>query len=189
MPGRRLAVTFLLWVGMLHPPGSAVAQDVKSTYDKSMDFTKYRKYTWGSNYLLTQQPKDIQERINKAIVDSINRNLQAGGFMEDDKNPDFLIAYEAGGQPKADVGAQRPLYASDMLGYYWSGEVTGISSDVWVSSLAKLAITVTDAATKSKLWQATATKKIQQPRKFADNLQQNVDKFIQKTMKSFPPNK
>ena len=64
MPGRRLAAAFLLCVGVLHPPGSAVAQDVKSTFDKSMDFTKYRKYTWGPNYLLTQQTKDIQERIN-----------------------------------------------------------------------------------------------------------------------------
>ena len=187
MPGRRLAVAFLLCVGGLHSPGSAVAQTVKSTFDKSVDFTKFRKYTWGSNYLLTQQPKDVQERINMAIVDSIDRNLKAGGFIEDDKNPDFVITYEAGGQPKTDVGAQRPLYTSDMVGYYWSGNVTGISSDVWVSSLAKVEITVTDAATKSKLWQATATKKIHQPKKFTDNLQGNVDKFIQKTMKSFPP--
>lgn len=67
--------------------------------------------------------------------------------------------------------------------------MTGISSDVWVSSLAKLQITVTDAATKANLWQATASQKIHEPKKFVNNLQQNVDKFIQKTMKSFPPKK
>jgi hypothetical protein len=86
------------------------------------------------------------------------------------------------------VGAQRDLYAADMPSYYW-GNLSGISSDVWVSSLAKLEITVTDAATKSTLWQATASKKIQDRTKFANNLQENVDKFIQKTMKSFPPKK
>jgi len=58
---------------------------------------------------------------------------------------------------------------------------------VWVSSLAKMKITVTDAATKTELWQATASQKLRDPKKFASNLQQNVDKFIQKTMKSFPP--
>jgi hypothetical protein len=188
MPGRRLAIAFLLVVGLLHPPGNAVAQNVKSTFDKSVDFTKYKKYTWGSNYLLTQQTKDVQERINMAIVDSINRNLKAGGFVEDDKSPDFRITYDAGGLPKADVGTQRSLYASDMVGYSW-GNFSGISSDVWVSSLAKVEITVTDVATNSSLWQAMASQKIRDPRKFVQNLKENVDKFIQKTMKNFPPQK
>ena len=188
MHGRRLAVAFLLFVGALQPSRNAVAQKVKVSFDKSADFTKYKKYSWGSNYLLTQQPKDVQERINMAIVDSINRNLRAAGFVEDDSNPDFKVTYEAGGQPQADVGAQRPLYASDMVGYYW-GNLSGISSDVWVTSLAKLKITVTDAANKSNLWQAVASKKIQDRMKFTNNLQENVDKFIQKTMKNFPPKK
>lgn len=181
-------VIFLLCVSVLHPPDYAVAQDVKSSFDKSADFKKYKKYTWGSNYLLTRQPKDLQERINKAIIDSINRNLQAGGFVEDDKNPDFKIIYEAGGLPKADVGAQRELYAADMVNYTW-GDLGGISSDAWVYSLARLQITVTDAATKTTLWQAMASKKIRDPMKFADKLKENIDKFIQKTMRSFPPKK
>ena len=36
---------------------------------------------------------------------------------------------------------------------------------------------------------AVASKKIQDPVKFTNNLQKNVDKFIQKTMKNFPPKK
>jgi hypothetical protein len=73
-----------------------------------------------------------------------------------------------------------------MVGYYW-GDLSGISSDVWVSSLAKLEISVMDAATKKNLWQATASKRISDPKKFANNLQENVDKFVQKTIKGFPP--
>jgi len=186
MPGTGSVFALLLCVIVLNQPGRAFPQDVKSTFDKSADFTKYKKYSWGSNYLLTQQPKEVQEQINMAIVDSINRNLRAAGFVEDDKNPDFIVSYEAGGGRKADIGAQRNLYASDMVSYYW-GTLSGISSDVWVSSLAKLQITVTDAATKSILWEATANKKIQDPKKFENKLQENVDKFIQKTMKNFPP--
>jgi hypothetical protein len=188
MLGSQLAVTFLLCISVLRPPDIAVAQDVKSAFDKSVDFTKYKKYAWGSNYLLTLQTKEDQERINMAIVDSINRNLQASGFVEDDKNPDFRITYEAGGLPKADVGPQRELYAADMVGYSW-GNLGGITSDVWVYSMAKLRITVADAATKSSLWQSMASQKIRDPIKFKKDLKKNVDKFIQKTMKSFPPQK
>ena len=48
---------------------------------------------------------------------------------------------------------------------------------------------MTDAASNSNLWQAVASKKIQDRMKFTNNLQENVDKFIQKTMKNFPPKK
>ena len=188
MSRKRLVGTLLLCVSVLRPPDSAMAQNVKSTFAKSVDFKKYKKYAWGSNYLLTQQTKEDQERINMAIIDSINRNLQAGGFVEDDKNPDFRITYEAGGLPKTDVGAQRDLYATDMINYTW-GNLGGMSSDVWVYSLAKLQITVTDAATKTNLWQAMASQKIRDPIKFRNNLKENVDKFIRNTMKSFPPKK
>jgi hypothetical protein len=86
------------------------------------------------------------------------------------------------------VGAQRDLYATDLVNWSW-GNLGGISSDVWVYSLAKMQITVTDAATKSQLWHATASQKIRDTNKFGNNLKENVDKFIQKTMKSFPPKK
>ena len=55
MPGRRLIVTFLFCISMMHPLDNAAAQNVKSTFDKSVDFTKYKKYRgaqttccWGS---------------------------------------------------------------------------------------------------------------------------------------------
>jgi hypothetical protein len=188
MSGKRMAVTFLLCVSALHLPDSAHAQDVKSNHDKSTDFKKYKKYAWGSNYLLTRQPPEDQARINIAIIDSINRDLQSRGFAEDKKSPDFIIIYEAGGLPKSDVGAQRELHATDLVNWSW-GNLGGISSDVWVYSLAKMRITVTDAGTNRQVWQAMASQKIRDPNKFGNNLKENVDKFIVKTMKSFPPKK
>jgi hypothetical protein len=50
-------------------------------------------------------------------------------------------------------------------------------------------IAETNAATKSRLWQAIASRKISDPNKFGNNLKENIDKFIQKTMKSPPPEK
>jgi hypothetical protein len=188
MMGRGVAVAILLCAGALYIQDISYAQDVKSTYDKSADFKKYKKYKWGSNYLLTRQTKEDQERINMAIVDSINRDLRASGYVEDRESPDFVIIYEAGGLPKADVGAQRDLYAADMANWAW-GNLGGMSSDVWVYSLAKVRVTVTEASTKAQVWQATASQKIRDPNKFVNNLKENVDKFIGKTMKSFPPKK
>ncbi len=169
MPGSRVAIALLLCVSALQAPDCAHAQDVKSTYDKAADFKKYKKYRWGSNYLLTQQRPEVQAQINLAIVDSISRDLQGRGLVEDETNPDFVINYEAGGLPKADVGAQRDLNPADWVNWSW-GNLGGITSDVWVYSLAKMQITVTDAVTGSKLWQAIASDEIREPTKFRRSL-------------------
>ncbi len=188
MSARRLAVTILLCIAALQTPKSTQAQSVKATYDKSTNFAKYKKYAWGSNYLLTRQTPDVQERINLAIVDSINRELQASGFVLNHDSPDFIIIYEAGGLAQADVGQRGNMYVTDMVNYPWVN-VLGVSSDVWVYSLAKMRITVTDATTKSTIWQASASQKIRDPKKFVSDLQANADKYIQTTMKKFPPKK
>jgi hypothetical protein len=104
------------------------------------------------------------------------------------ESPDFIIIYEAGGLGQADVGQQRNLYTAELVNSPWIN-VMGVSADVWVYSLAKMQITVTDAATKNAVWQATASQKIRDPKKFVNNLKENVDKYIQKTMKGFPPKK
>jgi len=188
MLARCAAVTILLCMTALQMPENAQAQSVKSTYDKSANFAKYKKYSWGSNYLLTRQTKKDEAQINLAIIDSINRDLKGAGFVLVQDDPDFVIIYEAGGVAKADVGQQGVVFVTDMINYSWVN-VVGTPTDVWAYSLAKMRITVTDAATKNVLWQATASQKIQDPTKFAQNLEANVDKYIQKTMKDFPPKK
>jgi hypothetical protein len=103
MPGRQLAV-ILLSFGVLLTSGGAVAQDVKSTFNRSVDFTKYKKFARGSNYLLTQQPKDIQERINMAIVDSINRNLRSRVLWK-------MTRIQTSGLLMKPVGSPKPTWA------------------------------------------------------------------------------
>jgi Domain of unknown function (DUF4136) len=188
MVARCLAVTILLCIAAIEMPMNVQGQSVKSNFDKSANFAKYKNYSWGSNYLLTRQTKKDEALINLAIIDSINRDLKAAGFVLVQENPDFVIIYEAGGFAKADVGQQGNVFYTDMVNFTWVN-VMGTTSDVWAYSLAKMRITVTDAATKKTLWQATASQKIRDPMKFMENLQLNVDKYIQKAMKSFPPNK
>ena len=48
-------------------------------------------------------------------------------------------------------------------------------------------VRIADAATKSPVWVALAWMKIHDANKFIDKLKENVDKYIQKTMKDFPP--
>jgi hypothetical protein len=174
-------------VGAVTPSG---AQKVKTEYDKNIDFSHYKTYGWGSNYIMTHQRPDDQARINTAIVNAVNRHLQTKGYVLSQESPDLTIIYEAGAITQGASSGQPDLltpsganWASDSLG--------GTPMDVWASNLAKLRITATDAANKSKIWQSYASQKVRMgdEKKFMNDLQNKVDDFIDKAMKNFPVRK
>ena len=66
---RCLALSGLL-VMIAAAPISAEKIRVKCDYDKSNDFTRYKRYSLGKNFLLTHQTPEVQARINQVLVDS-----------------------------------------------------------------------------------------------------------------------
>jgi hypothetical protein len=164
------------------------AQKIKSDYDKSNDFTRYKRYAIGKNYLLTHQRPDDQAHIDKVLVDSLNRQLQSKGFVLDDNHPDFRIKYEAGALTQAAASSQPDILNGGAPGAIWaSGSLGGVPMDAWVSTMTKLKLTVTDADSGKPVWTALATEKIQDPQKALNDLNKKVDEVMAKALKSFPP--
>ena len=162
------------------------AQKVETSYDKNADFSNYKRFTWGKNYLITRQRPEDQARIDKAIVDAINRHLQAKGFVRDDQNPDFVVLYECGGLSNIATGAQ--MYTSgtpDPLGT--TPDMIGTSLDVWATILGKMQIIVTTASNPTILWRARVTKKIRDPGKMLAHLDKEMNQIVEKALKKFPP--
>src|SRR6266851_406994 len=171
---------FLLMFGVALP---VCAQRVDTQYDKSTSFARYKRYGWGKNYLLTHQRPEDQAQIDKVIVDSVNKQMLAKGFVLDEKNPDFRVKYEAGalteaatsGQPDMlNGGAPAPTWSSNSLG--------GTSLDVWTSTLSKMKVTVTDASSGKDVWRAFVSQKLRDPQKFLNNLGKNIDNVMSKAL-------
>jgi hypothetical protein len=170
-------------------PISAREIKIKSDYDKSNDFSRYKRYAIGKNFLLTHQTPDVQANIDLVLVESLNRHLQAKGFIVDENHPDFMITYEAGSLAKADTSAQPDMYygvPSDSPAFGQAG-LEGIPAAVWTYALAKLKLTVTDVGSGNAVWTARASENIQDPQKALTNLKKKVDDLMAKTLKSFPP--
>jgi hypothetical protein len=53
-------------------PISARKIKIKCDFDKSNDFARYKRYTTGKNYLLTHQTPEVQARIDKVLVESLD---------------------------------------------------------------------------------------------------------------------
>jgi hypothetical protein len=170
-------------------PISAQKIKIKSDYDKSNDFARYKRYAMGKNFLLTHQTPEVQAHIDQVLLESLNRHLQTKGFIIDENHPDFMIKYEAGSLPKADTSAQPDMYygvPSENPTFGQMG-IEGIPPAVWTYALAKLKLTVTDVGSGKPVWTARASEKIQDPQKALTDIKKKVDDLLTEALKSFPP--
>ncbi len=185
---RCLALSGLL-VMIAAAPISAEKIRVKCDYDKSNDFTRYKRYSLGKNFLLTHQTPEVQARINQVLVESINRHLEGKGFLLDQNHPDFVITYEAGSLAEADTSLPPDIYYGVPTDSPAFGQIglEGIPAEVWTYALAKLKLTVTDVVSGQPVWTARASERIPYPKNALKNLRTRVDDLMAKTLKSFPP--
>jgi hypothetical protein len=160
------------------------AQKVTTDSPRGFDFESHRHYAWKQNHILTRQGHENDAIIDQKIVASVNRILGGKGFSEDSAKPDFFISYDAGAPvSNADIEAgPGPQTATSPLNPY-----PGLNQNIWYSVDGVITFHLTDAASKQIVWTATASKKIRDPQKAISDLDRQVDQFVEKTFKSFPP--
>jgi hypothetical protein len=185
---RRLALSGVV-ILIAAAPISAEKIRVKCDYDRSNDFARYKRYSLGKNFLVTHQTPEVQARVNQVLVESLERHLQAKGFVLDENHPDFVITYEAGSLAEADTSTPPDIYYGVPIDSPAFGQIglEGIPAEVWTYALAKLKLTVTDVGSEKPVWTARASEKIQYPKNALKDLRKRVDDLMAKTLKSFPP--
>jgi hypothetical protein len=178
----------VLW--MMLPVSGVWGQKIETKYDHANDFRRYRTYAWRERKLLTQQNKENQELIDKALVSAVNTQLQAKGLTEDNNAPDFYVTYR-GGSTIADSKSGHAYFANDLawgVGPAWTNDtIPGSVPNVWVSMQGVLLFEVTDAKTDSATWSTLLKKKLKKPGKMPNNLDQIATEIAQKAFQSFPP--
>ena len=169
---------------LLASPG--IPQKVETDYDKSVDFARYKRYAWGANDLLTRQHPEDEAKIAKTLSESIDRQMQAKGYVLDEQSPDLRITYSAGGTMKTNVGVVSDMNRTYNTTTFSSNYPGGMPMNVWSATLANLTITATDAATDKPVWQAIVSKKISDTSKFMRDLNKEIDKVTAAALKKFP---
>jgi len=170
--------------------GAVHAQKVKYNFDKSVNFEHYKHYAWAKNYLITRQMPDDQKSIADSIKSSINRQLNAKGFTLDEKNPDFLISYEAGGMTKSDLSNVPDLSRNIADPNAIDQPAFGLpmtATDAWVSVLAGIRVTIQDAGTKKPIWIGQLSTKVKDPQNVMLTVDKQVDAAMAKLLQPFPP--
>jgi len=166
--------------------GTAAAQKVKTTYSGNFDFAAHKRYAWDKNHIITRQGPQNDTLIDAKIVQDVNQTLAQKGFVQDPANPDFLISYDAGaGDLSTDIEGVHTRPAPRP--YESIAPVYGIPQNIWYSVDGHITFHLVAADSKQPVWTAVATKTIRDPHKGMKDMEKQVEQFVSKTFKPFPP--
>ena len=171
-------VMFALMAMMFLLAGRSSAQQVKTDYDRSADFSQYKTYSW--EHVKTQDPLYVDR-----IKNSVNAVLAARGWTQVDSGGDVsIVAMEI-------TRAQQTLntfYNGFGGGWGWRrfggggfGEATTTTETYKVGTLV---IDLFDTKTKKLLWRGTSSGTLSNN---SDKNIKNLDKEVEKLFKQFPP--
>lgn len=185
--GRRLRLATSLQVSCLLALAFSLpvsAQKITVDYDKKVNFSRFKTYTWAIGTPVPNPPLDLY------IVGAIDLNLQRKGLSKvGTEDADLVITYHAASSTELNISGIGNPMLSTTKGY------NSIDTTVWsipstVGSVARqvrkgsLAVEMFDRQKKELVWAAQAKGTVKETRK--ERLDQ-LDKALTKMIDQYPP--
>ena len=171
-------VMFALMAMMFLFAGKSSAQQVKTDYDRSADFSQYKTYSW--EQVKTKDALDVNR-----IKSAVNAALAAKGWTQVDSGGDVSVVAMEITQNQQTLNT---FYDGFGGGWGWRrfggggfGEATTTTETYKVGTLV---VDLFDTKTKKLLWRGTSTDTL------SNNSEKNIknlDKGVEKLFKPFPP--
>jgi hypothetical protein len=158
--------------------GGAAAQQVKTDYDRSANFTQYKTYSW--EHVKTKDPLFVVR-----IKNAVNVALAAKGWTQVESGGDVSIVAV---QMTSNQETLNTFYNGFGGGWGWRrfggggfGEATTTTETYTVGTLV---VDLFDAKTKTLLWRGSSSDTLSNN---SDKNIKNLDKGVDKMFKHFPP--
>jgi len=158
--------------------GISVAQQVKTDYDRTANFTQYKTYSW--EHVKTKDPL-LEDRIKNAV----NAALAARGWTQVESGGDVSIVAI---QMTSNQETLNTFYNGFGGGWGWRrfggggfGEAT-TTTDIY--KVGTVVVDLFDAKTKKLLWRGSSSDTLSNN---SDKNIKNLDKGVEKMFQKFPP--
>ena len=161
---------------------ASFAQQVKTDFDRSADFSQYKTYSWEKVH--TQNPLWV-DRIKAAV----NSALEAKGWMQAESGGNVSIMAMEMNQSHQTLNT---YYDSFGGGWGWRGRFGGGFGDGFGDStttestykVGTLVVDLYDSNTKKLIWRGSASDTLSSK---SDKNIKNLDKGVDKMFDHFPP--
>ena len=160
--------------GVLFFTASMFGQQVKTDYDRTADFTRYKTYSWEK--VQTQDALWV-DRIKSAV----NADLAAKGWTEVPSGGDVaIVAIEM----TRNQQSLNTFYDGFGGGWRWGGGFGDSTTTVDTYKVGSLVVDLFDARTKNLIWRGSASDTLSDK---SDKNIKNLDEGVQKMFEHFPP--
>jgi hypothetical protein len=168
---------FVLMAMVLIFASKSSAGDVKTDYDRNVDFGRYKTYSW--ERVKTKDPLDA-DRIKNAV----NSELTAKGWTQVSSGGNVSIVAMEITQDKQTLNT---FYDGIGGGWGWRGFGGGIGESTTSTEtyrVGSVVIDFFDSSTKQLIWRGSSSDTLS--RNSNKNIK-NLDKDVEKMFKQFPP--
>jgi Domain of unknown function (DUF4136) len=164
------------------------AQDVTVDFDKRIDFSKFKTYTWASG-VPAKNPL-----IDQQVRNSMEEQLAAKGLRRVELGGDLSVLYIAAVEKDIEVSTGRWKETGDWMRQTVSGMRVG--SQMWDVEVGTLVVCLSDSSGKNLLWRGAARtmldkrsnkqNAIEAVREDARRVEKKVRKSLEKMFKQYP---
>lgn len=153
---------------------ASFAQQVKTDYDRSADFSQYKTYSWEK--VQTQDPllvDRIKEAVNGALAAKGWTQVPSGGNVA-------IVAIEM----TKNQQTLNTFYNGFGGGWRWGGGFGNATTTVDNYKVGTLVVDLFDASTKKIIWRGSSSDTLSNK---SDKNIKELDKGVQKMFAHFPP--
>jgi hypothetical protein len=150
------------------------AQQVKTDYDRSADFTQYKTYSWEK--VQTQDPLWVNR-----IKEAVNSDLTAKGWMPVESGGNVAIVAMEMTQNHQTLNTYYDGFGG---GWNWGGGFGDATTTTENYKVGTLVVDLFDANTKKLIWRGSSSDTLSD--KSGKNIK-TLDKGVQKMFDHFPP--
>ena len=155
--------------------GVAVAQDVKTDYDRTVDFSKYKTFMW------IREPKPENPLMKQRVIDAVNAQLEAKGLRLVTKNADLGVSANTATKERHTL---QSFYDGFPGGWRWHRYWGPVTTTVETYEVGTLVVDLFDRETKQVKWWGFSSATL------SDKEEKNAEKLnkaVEKMFKDFPP--
>jgi hypothetical protein len=185
---RNRIVPFVLLAFTALLTGCASGPDIRSDYDRSVDFNQFKTYNFFS-------PMGIENPNYSTIYGSIfrealSREMEARGYTRSD-DPDLLLNVSARLQDKTKVTTYNDPYPMGYYGYRrgfydpWAGYGYGTQTQVSQYTEGTVNIDMVDARAKRMVWEGVAVGRLKEGRT-NEQVREAINNGVKSMFEGFP---